>query len=421
VRLGRVRDRAFWSSPRRSTIMTTPLAQNPTEAPVVDWIDPHEMMRDPYPTYARLREAGPVVFAPRIGRYLLTAHAPVTHAEQTPEIFSSYSETNLLMMRALGGRPMLRKDDPTHAEERSAVNPTLRPRHISQIWSPRFAENVDTWLQHLIEVGPEKADLNRDFAAPVASQNLIDLLGFPESVDVESMRRWSMDYIAGIGNLLDDPDIWARCERSQNEVNAVLDELLPRLRAEPDGSISSHLLQVGLPEPIVRANIHLTISGGMNEPQHVISNMAWALSEHPDQHDAVLNGEAEWGAAFEETVRWQSPIGMLPRETTRETTWLGTVIPERANVGLLLASANRDAAMFEDPDRFDVHRNARGHLGFGAGTHMCAGRWAAKDAVGETALPALYAKLPGLRVDPAREVEWEGWVFRGITALPVTW
>jgi cytochrome P450 len=401
--------------------MTTPLAQNLTEAPVVDWIDPHEMMRDPYPTYARLREAGPVVFAPRIGRYLLTTHAAVTHAEQTPEIFSSYSETNLTMMRALGDRPMLRKDDPAHAEERSAVNPTLRPRHISQVWSPRFAENVDTWLQHLIDVGPEKADLNRDFAAPVASQNLIDLLGFPESVEVESMRRWSTDYIAGIGNILDDPEIWARCERSQIEVNAVLDELLPRLRAEPDHSMSSHLLQVGLPESVVRANIHLTISGGMNEPQHVISNMAWALSEHPDQRDDVLNGGVEWGAVFEETVRWLSPIGMLPRETTQQTTWHGTLIPERANVGLLLASANRDPAVFDDPDRFDVHRTARGHLGFGAGTHMCAGRWAAKGAVGETALPALYAKLPGLRIDPTREVEWHGWVFRGITALPVTW
>lgn len=401
--------------------MTTPHLHEPTEAPVADWLDPLEMMRNPYPTYARLRDAGPVVFVPRIGRYLLTTHAAVTGAEQTPETFSSYSETNLTMMRALGDRPMLRKDDPEHAAERAAVNPALRPRHVAQAWSPRFAQNVETWLDHLIAVGPEKADLNRDFAAPVASQNLIDLLGFPDAVDVESMRRWSTDYIAGIGNILDDPDIWARCERSQQEVNAVLDELLPRLRIEPDGSITSHLLEVGLPETIVRANVHLTISGGMNEPQHVISNMVWALSEHPDQRDAVLSGEVEWGAAFEETVRWVSPIGMLPRETTQQTTWLGTVIPERANVGLLLASANRDAAVFEDPDRFDVHRNARGHLGFGAGTHMCAGRWAAKGAVGETALPALYEKLPALRIDTTRTVEWEGWVFRGITHLPVTW
>ncbi|MGO1975468.1 MAG: cytochrome P450 [Propionibacteriaceae bacterium] len=391
------------------------------QAPVADWLDPGAMMQDPYPTYERLREAGPVVFAPAIGRYLFTTHAAVTQAEQQPEVFSSYSETNLTMVRALGARPMLRKDDPDHAEERSAINPTLRPRQITGQWSPQFRSTVEKWLAHLVEVGPENADLNRDFAAPIASQNLIDLIGFSGTVEVESMRRWSTDYIAGIGNILDDPEIWARCERSQAEANEILDDLLPRLREKPDRSITSHLLQVGLPEKIVRANVHLTISGGMNEPQHVITNMVWALVSHPEQRDAVLAGEVEWSAVFEETVRWQSPIGMVPREAAREVDWFGVRIPEGANIGLLLGSANRDDSVFENPDYFDVHRNARGHLGFGAGPHMCAGRWAAKGAVAEQAMPLLFEQLPGLCLDESRPVTWDGWVFRGITQLPITW
>ena len=142
------------------------------EPPSADWFDPAEMMLDPYPSYDRFRELGPVVHAPRVGRYFLTSHAAVTGAEQQPETFSSYSETNLTMMRALGGRPMLRKDDPVHAQERGAVNPTLRPKQVAEVWSPRFAENVETWLDHLAGAGAD-ADLNRDFAAPVASQNLI--------------------------------------------------------------------------------------------------------------------------------------------------------------------------------------------------------------------------------------------------------
>lgn len=389
--------------------------------PVADWLEPRAMMVDPYPTYQRLRDMGPIVFAPAIGRYLLTTHEAVTDAEQHPELFSSYSETNLTMMRALGARPMLRKDDPDHEQERSAVNPTLRPRHVTGVWSPKFRHNVETWLEHLLTVGPDHADLNRDFAAPVASQNLIDLLDFPETVDVGSMRRWATDYIAGIGNILDDADIWARCLRSQSEVNAVLDELLPQLRQNPNSSVTSHLLQVGLPEDVVRANVHLIISGGMNEPQHVITNMVWALSLHPKQRDAVTAGEVEWGAAFEETVRWVSPIGMVPRETTTNVDRFGTTIPQNANVGLLLASANRDSTVFANPDAFDVQRNARGHLGFGSGVHLCAGRWAAKGAVGELALPLLYEALPGLRIDESRSITWEGWVFRGITQLPVTW
>lgn len=391
------------------------------DAPVADWLDPHEMTRDPYPTYERLRALGPVVHAPRIGRYLITQHEAVREAEQHPEIFSSYSETNLTMVRSLGGRPMLRKDDPEHAAERSAINPTLRPRTVSDVWSPHFVANVDRWIDHLLEVGPRDADLNRDFAAPVASQNLIDLLGFPSSVDVATMHRWSTDFIAGIGNILDDEEIWRRCERSAAEVSAVLDELLPRLREAPDASITSHLLQVGLPEDVVRANVHLTISGGMNEPQHMISNIVWALSTRPDQRALALAGDVEWGAVFEEVVRWISPIGMTPREAKVATEWFGAGIPQGANIGLLVASANRDAEVFPDPDVLDVTRNARGHLGFGGGVHLCAGKWAAKTAVGEIAVPRLYERIPTLTVDESRETTWEGWVFRGITALPITW
>lgn len=391
------------------------------EAPVADWLDPRAMRDDPYPTYERLRALGPVVYASAIGRYLITRFEAVRQAEQHPEIFSSYSETNLTMVRALGGRPMLRKDDPEHAAERGAINPTLRPRHIADVWSPRFEKNVDTAIDKLLEAGPEHADLNRDFASTVASQNLIDLLGFPAEVSVDRMHRWSTDFIAGIGNLLDDPDIWRRCEQSASEVSAVLDDLLPRLRRAPDASITSHLLEVGLPEDVVRANVHLTISGGMNEPQHTATNIVWALSGHPDQRAAVLRGEVEWGDVFEEVVRWMSPIGMLPRETAVATTWYGVDIPAQANVGLLLASANRDADAFGDPDVLDVTRNARGHLGFGGGVHLCAGKWAAKASIGETAIPRLYERIPDLTVDESRSTTWDGWVFRGITALPVTW
>lgn len=389
--------------------------------PIADWFDPRQAMKDPYPQYRQLRELGPVVFAPAIDRALVTTHAAVTEAEHHPEIFSSYSETNLTMMRAIGARPMLRKDDPEHAVERKAINPTLRPKAIKSIWSPKFEENVVKWANHLVDIGPLEADLNRDFAAPVASQNLIDLLGFPSTVTVFDMRRWSLDFVAGISNLSDDPNIWDRCNASRTEVDAVLDELIPHLRNTPNGSITSHLLEVGLPEEAVRANVKLTISGGMNEPQHMISNMVWALSKHPEQRKKVLDGHYTWADAFEETVRWQSPIGMIPREVAKDTEFFGVELTQGMNVGLLSASANRDDNFFENPDTFDISRTARGHLGFGAGVHLCAGRWAAKNAIADHALPHLYARLPNLALDPERDSAWDGWVFRGLTTLPVSW
>src|SRR5699024_6145923 len=158
------------------------------------------------------RKLGPVVSSPSVGRVFITNHGTVSEAEHTPEVIRSYSETNLTMVRALGTRPMRRKDDPDNATEHSAINPTLRPRPGKNLWDPKFADTVNTWIDHLVDVCPETADVNVDFAAPIASQNLIDLVGFPDTVDVEDMRRWSLDFIAGTGNILDDPAIWRRCD-----------------------------------------------------------------------------------------------------------------------------------------------------------------------------------------------------------------
>lgn len=386
-------------------------------APIDDEIDPAELMRDPYPAYARWREMGPVVHVPRIHRYLVTTPTGIRTAEQDPATFTAHQEVST-MVRALGGRPMLRKDDPAHEPERTAINPTLRPRQVANDWSPRFEQTVEEWLDRLGDRAADDVDINRDFAAPVASQNLIDLVGFRD-VDVRDMHRWSTDFIAGIGNILDDPAIWSRCERSVAEVHEHLDELLPHLERNPDRSIASHLQQAGLSEEQVRNNVMLTISGGMNEPQHMITNMVWALDRHRDQLAGLVADPEGWGNAFEEVVRWISPIGMVPRETTVDTVLEGTAIPAGHSVGLLVACANRHPDSIDRPDELDVTRGSRAHLGFGAGVHQCAGRWAAKTAVGEVAVPRLFERYPNLRADAERPATWDGWVFRGITSIPV--
>ncbi|MBX4289020.1 cytochrome P450, partial [Mycobacterium tuberculosis] len=88
------------------------------------------------------------------------------------------------------------------------------------------------------------ADLDRDYAAPVAAQNLVDLLGMKD-VAPEDMRRWSHAFIAGTGNLLDDPEIWRRCEAARDEVDTLLDELIPYYRRHPDASITPAMIAAG--------------------------------------------------------------------------------------------------------------------------------------------------------------------------------
>ncbi|PXY23450.1 cytochrome [Prauserella coralliicola] len=392
-----------------------------TAAPTADWVDPAAMMVDPYPTYRRLLDEAPVAWVPSLRRYLVTSSAACRAVEEDQETFSAgVSGGGATMARALGATPMLRKDDPEHAQERRAINPTLRPKTLRARWAPVFEQNARTHLEVLRAHGPDAADLNRDYAAPVASQNLIDLLGL-KGVAVEDMRRWSHAFIAGTGNLLDDPEIWRRCDTAREEVDALLDELIPAYRDDPDESITAALVSSGLPREQVSANVKLTIAGGMNEPQHVVTSMVWALTNHPDQREAVLADPSRWAAVFDEAVRWQSPIGMYPRETTHEVVLQGVTLPAGAALGVVVAAANRDPAAFDDPDAFDTERERKPHLAFGSGVHLCAGHWAARIAIGEIAVPLLYAELPGLRTDPRRPEAWDGWVFRGLTTLPVTW
>jgi cytochrome P450 len=399
--------------------MTT---KSTSAAPIVDWVDPMAMSSDPYPTYRRLIDESPVAWAPALNQYLVTSFEACRTIEEDQQTFSANVTigASAQMHRALGAQPMVNKDDPEHASERRVINPALRPKSLRAGWGQVFEHNARTHLEAMRDQGRDHADLNRDYPAPVASQNLIDLLGF-NGVDIAAMRRWSNALVEGIGNLFDDPEIWRRNDESRAEVEDLLGELIPYYRAHPDETITSALANSGLSLTQIAANINLIISGGMNEPQHAITSAVWALSGHPEQREQVLADPAVWPAVFDETVRWLSPIGMYPRQTTREVVLQGVPLPAGALIGVLIAAANRDNAAFERADDFDITRARRPHLAFGSGVHLCAGHWAARLAIGEIAVPLLYAELPGLRIDSRREEAWDGWFFRGLTALPVTW
>ena len=398
----------------------TALSPDAGDYPVADWVDVATLAADPYPTYARLRAESPVAWVPQLNKFLVTSYVGCHMVEQDQETFSA-NVSGATMTRAIGAQPMLRKDDPEHSVDRAPVNPVLRPKSIKEVWGPVFERNAETYLQKIAELGPEEADLNRDYAAPVASQNLIDLLGLKD-VSVEQVRGWSHDFIAGMGNVLNDQSIWDRCDAATAEADRLLEELIPYYRQNPDSSMVSAFANSGLPTSNVAANVKLTISGGMNEPQHMVTNMVWALSNHAGQREQVLGDPALWASLFDEAVRWQSPIGMYPRETTRVTVLEGVRIPAGAGIGVVVASANRDAAHFgASAAEFDINRPKRPHLAFGSGVHLCAGHWAAKASIGQIAVPMAYKRFPGLRVDERRNESWDGWLFRGLTSLPVTW
>lgn len=399
-----------------------PAADSPAvlPAPVVDDLDFQAMSRDPYPTYDRLRTEAPVAWVPQLNKYLVTSYSACQAIEQDQQVFSA-NVSSATMTRAIGAQPMLRKDDPEHAADRAPINPVLRPKSIKEAWAPVFTANAETYLDELESRGPAQADLNDHYAAPLAARNLADLLGLKDA-SVDQVRTWSHAFIAGMGNVLDDPAIWERCEAAIGECDEQLAELIPFYQRHPDASMISALANSGLPRENTAANVKLTISGGMNEPQHMVTNMVWSLQHRPEQRQAALSDAALWPAVFDEAVRLHSPIGMYPRETTTATVLDGVALPAGAGLGVVVGSANRDETHFgADPSVFDIFRPKKPHMAFGSGVHLCAGHWAAKTAIGQIAVPKLYERFTDLRLDASRPAHWEGWVFRGLTSLPVTW
>jgi cytochrome P450 len=116
-----------------------------------------------------------------------------------------------------------------------------------------------------------------------------------------------------------------------------------------------------------------------------------------------------------------SPISNIPRRARRDVEIEGVVIPEGSGVAALIASANRDETVFERADVFDIRREKKPSMSFGAGAHQCAGIWVARWSVGGIAMPMLYERFDGLRNAEDRDSTWAGFVARGLVEHPVTW
>ena len=228
--------------------------------------------------------------------------------------------------------------------------------------------------------------------------------------------------IDGVANYIGDPLIEARCVSATEAIDLAIDQRLAAIRENPDASLLSVMTQAGMPEEMVRANIKLTISGGQNEPRDAIAGAIWALLEHPDQRELVTSGVVSWQQVFEEYCRWIAPIGMSPRRIATEHSYGGVEFEPEDRVFFMFSSANRDESHFDHPNDFDVRRDTTAALTFGAGPHFCAGAAASRSLVGDVALPKIFERLEGLRLDAnALAVEFRGWAFRGPLSVPVLW
>ena len=161
----------------------------------------------------------------------------------------------------------------------------------------------------------------------------------------------------------------------------------------------------------IKANIKLAISGGQNEPRDAIAGTIGTLLKNDSQLKMIKSGSKSWLQAFEEYARWMSPIGMSPRRIAKDFNYREVYFYENDMIFFMFGSANRDEEIFQNPDHFDISRDNRSSISFGAGPHFCAGAWISKTLIAEVALPLFFSNFPNFQLK--KPFEFEGWAFRG--------
>jgi cytochrome P450 len=379
-------------------------------------IDVAAFWADPYPDLARMRKQTPIAFVPQLGSTVFTRRDDIFSQEKRIDVFSSHQPAGL--MNTLMGHNMMRKDGEAHMSERQAMFPAVSPRVVRDTWSRQFKAHADRILEELAPAG--RADLTKALALPLSAECLKDITGLT-NMRYQDMDAWSQAMIDGIANYSGNNEVEARCHAATAGIDAAIDDMIPVVTKHPNTSILSVLMRAGQPMESVRANIKLAISGGQNEPRDAISGTVWALLTHPEQLKLAQSGSAKWLGVFEEYARWIAPIGMSPRRVAKPWSYGGVDFEPEDRVFFMFGSANRDEACFSDPDRFDITRDTAKSIAFGAGPHYCAGAFASRAMVADVALPSVFGRLKGLRLDDAEPVRIGGWAFRGLLNLPVTW
>jgi len=379
-----------------------------------------ELEDDPYPIYERLREAEPVSWVPAVQLWLVTRYEDVRTVDLTPGLFTASTVPSTLN-RTMGVN-MLGSDGPDQERIRRITEGPFRPRDVEDRMRGSIPKLAHELIDRFVDRG--EVDLFTAFCDPMSVRSLRSILGLDE-IPWEDLLALNQGMMPGLANFEGDPAKQAPADRASAEIGEAIVRVLDRLETEPDGSVLSWMVhhEAGgdrMTRDEIVANTKLMLSGGLQEPRDLIGLVVWALGSHREQLEEVRSDRTLVRSAVEETLRWAGPVGTSTRQTTGATTLAGVGLPERALIGAVLASANRDPRRFDDPDRFDIHRKQGAHLAFAVGSHFCLGAWFGRH-LARVSLGILLERLPGLRLDPDRPVVLRGWEFRAPLSTYVRW
>jgi cytochrome P450 len=400
---------------------------SPEHAPIQYPFPSPPSLYHPAPEFAALREERPVaqvVLPDGKTGWLVTRHADVRQVLIDPRFSRAAAATPdapQTMLAAFNTDSLTSLDPPEHTRLRRLVARAFTARRVEQLRA-RVAKLVDELLDAL-ETRPRPVDMVEHFSLPLPVAVICELLGVP-ATDRPKFHALSDTLMSDAQG---DP---GKVEAAFGEFAAYFAGLVAAKRAKPTDDLVTALIAARDEEDRLSERELVTLGMGLLLAGHEttanqINMLLLTLLHHPEQLADLRADPDAIAAAVEELMRFvQLGDGgvSFPRVTTEEVELSGVTLPAGVAVLPALSAANRDPAVFADPDRLDLTRTDNPHVGFGAGVHHCLGAQLARMELQE-ALRGLLRRLPGLRIAvPESELRFKsGLIIRSLETLPVTW
>ena len=327
-----------------------------------------------YPLFHRLRELAPVHPTDQLGpnrKWVLTGYDAVYGALRDHETFSSSGPGGYERRDrgATGGglsMVLISDDPPRHTRFRQLVNKAFTPRRVGEL-EPWIGGVVDELLEG---VGGEHEFVD-GFTTPLPVTVIATLLGIP-ATERDRFKRWSNALLSGAAGLNEER------LAIMGEMMEYLNGAIAAKRAEPTADLITALAEAEIDGERLRdwevlGFCVLLLVAGNETTTNLLGNLLNVLVERPELWAQLRDDRSLVEPVIEETLRYDSPVQVLFRSTTRDVELCGTTIPARSPVLVCFAAANRDPAGFDEPDQFRLDRDLKKHLAFGMGVHYCLG------------------------------------------------
>jgi unspecific monooxygenase len=378
---------------------------------------------DPYPHYERFRGAEPLL---RVADTIWFAlgHGDVTNLLRHPGMSTDESHATTEIGKTGAGavktQSLLFMDPPDHTRLRNLVARAFTPRRIEGLRAATEAITAELLDAMVADRAP--VDLIQAFAYPLPVRVICSLLGIP-AADEAVFTGWSRGIARSLDpTILRSAEIDAAIEQARRELRAYLGDLLEFRRKTPGDDLLSGLAAVEADGDRISSGEVLSLAvlllvAGHETTVNLIGNGVLALLRAPDQLAVLRRSPDLVGPAVDELLRFDGPVQITQRIATEDMEVVGCKVRGGDEILLVLGAANRDPAVFAEPHRLDVTRDARRHVGFGGGIHHCLGAVLARMET-QIALANLLDRFGRIELAGA-PVRRPTFTLRGLESLPV--